>query len=308
MNQLNLATKIITLANRMKQAQEKHIKRRLRTSSLSTVLSISLVLLMLGCMGFVYANSQRLTTYIKENIGFTLILEDDIKSVDVLQFQKNLDASDWVKTTQYVSKKEAADILQKDLGEDFISFLGYNPLSTSIDIYMNAEYANPEFMLSKRTELEASPLIKEIVYQADLVEAINKNVKKLSLVLFSFCLLLLIVAVTLINNTIRLSVYSKRFVIRSMKLVGATNKFIRKPFILNGISQGILSGLIGILLLMVVLFGLHKEMPELLEIQDIPSMGIILFGILLFGILISAIVTNLAVGKYLRMKEDELYH
>jgi cell division transport system permease protein len=173
---------------------------------------------------------------------------------------------------------------------------------------MNAEYANPEFMLTKRAELEASPLIKEIVYQKDLVEAINKNVKKLSLVLFSFGILLLIVAMTLINNTIRLSVYSKRFLIRSMKLVGATNKFIRKPFILNGINQGILSGLIGILLLIVLLFGLHKEMPELLEFQDIPAMGIIFFGILCFGVIISTIVTGLAVRKYLKMKEDELYH
>jgi len=306
-NRLNLALKIITLANVMKQPQERHIKRKLRTSSLSTILSISMVLLMLGSMGFVYLNTQRLTNYIKENVGINLILDDNIKKVDRIQLQKSLDASIWVKHTQFVSKDDAAKILQSDLGEDFITFLGFNPLSASIDVFLNASFANQQTLQKLKEDFMNNPFIKEVVVQEDLINSINSNVKKLSLLLLSFCGLLLIVAIALINNTIRLTVYSKRFLIRTMKLVGATNSFVRKPFLKNGILQGVFSGLLGILMLLLVLFSLHQEMPELLELQDLPSMGFIFVGILLFGIFISTLVTNIAVGKYLKMNENDLY-
>ena len=292
----------------MKQAQERHIKRKLRTSSLSTMLSISLVLLMLGSMGFIYLNTQRLTNYIKENVGFTLILQENIKKVDRLQLQKSLDASPEIKSTEFVSKEDAAKILESDLGEDFITFLGFNPLSASIDVYMNAEYANEKRIEALENELQKKPIIKEIIIQKDLIAAINNNVKKLSTILISFCSLLLIVAIALINNTIRLTVYSQRFTIQSMKLVGATNAFIRKPFIRNGILQGVFAALIGIVFLIIGLFSLHKEMPELLLLEDMPTIGIIFTGILIFGVLISTIVTNFSVGKYLKMNENDLYH
>ena len=292
----------------MKQAQERHIKRKLRTSSLSTMLSISLVLLMLGSMGFIYLNTQRLTNYIKENVGFTIILQENIKKVDRLQLQKSLDASPEIKSTEFVSKEDAAKILESDLGEDFITFLGFNPLSASIDVYMNAEYANEKRIEALENELQKKPIIKEIIIQKELIAAINNNVKKLSTILISFCSLLLIVAIALINNTIRLTVYSQRFTIQSMKLVGATNAFIRKPFIRNGVLQGVFAALIGIVFLIIGLFSLHKEMPELLLLEDMPTIGIIFTGILIFGVLISTIVTNFSVGKYLKMNENDLYH
>ena len=292
----------------MKQAQERHIKRKLRTSSLSTMLSISLVLLMLGSMGFIYLNTQRLTNYIKENVGFTLILQENIKKVDRLQLQKSLDASPEIKSTEFVSKEDAAKILESDLGEDFITFLGFNPLSASIDVYMNAEYANEKRIEALENELQKKPIIKEIIIPKDLIAAINNNIKKLSTILISFCSLLLIVAIALINNTIRLTVYSQRFTIQSMKLVGATNAFIRKPFIRNGVLQGVFAALIGIVFLIIGLFSLHKEMPELLLLEDMPTIGIIFTGILIFGVLISTIVTNFSVGKYLKMNENDLYH
>ena len=292
----------------MQQAQERHIKRKLRTSSLSTMLSISLVLLMLGSMGFIYLNTQRLTNYIKENVGFTLILQENIKKVDRLQLQKSLDASPEIKSTEFVSKEDAAKILESDLGEDFITFLGFNPLSASIDVYMNAEYANEKRIEALENELQKKPIIKEIIIQKDLIAAINNNIKKLSTILISFCSLLLIVAIALINNTIRLTVYSQRFTIQSMKLVGATNAFIRKPFIRNGVLQGVFAALIGIVFLIIGLFSLHKEMPELLLLEDMPTIGIIFTGILIFGVLISTIVTNFSVGKYLKMNENDLYH
>ena len=292
----------------MKQAQERHIKRKLRTSSLSTMLSISLVLLMLGSMGFIYLNTNRLTNYIKENVGVSLILKDNIKKVDRFQLQKNLDASPWVKSSRFVSKDEAAKILESDLGEDFISFLGFNPLSPSIEVFLNAEYASEQNFTALEKEIEGNEIIKEIIIQKDLIDSINSNVRKLSLILVSFCILLLIVAIALINNTIRLTVYSKRFIIRTMKLVGATNSFVRKPFLRSGIIQGVFSGLIGVILLISVLFSLHKEMPELLVLQDMYTIVLIFIGILLFGVLMSVIVTNIAVGKYLKMNENDLYH
>lgn len=292
----------------MKQAQERHIKRKLRTSSLSTMLSISLVLLMLGSMGFIFLNTHRLTNYIKENVGFTLILQENIKKVDRLKLQKSLDASPQIKSTEFISKENAARILESDLGEDFISFLGFNPLSSSIDVYMNAEYADESSIDAIEKDLQKSPIIKEIIIQKDLIAAINTNVRKLSVILVSFCALLLIVAIALINNTIRLTVYSQRFTIQSMKLVGATNAFIRKPFLRNGILQGVFSALIGIVFLIIALFSLHKEMPELLLLEDIPTIGIIFVTILIFGVLISTIVTNFSVGKYLKMNENDLYH
>lgn len=292
----------------MKQPQEKRIKRKVRTSSLSTILSISLVLLMLGSISFIYLNTNRLTNYIKENVGISLILEDDVKKVDRLQLQKSLDASSWVKITRFISKQEAAQILESDLGEDFINFLGFNPLSASIDVFLNADFATDQNFENLKSEMERNDLVKEIIIQKDLIESINTNVSRLSLILLSFSLLLFIVAIALINNTIRLTVYSKRFLIRTMKLVGATDGFIRKPFIQNSIVQGVISGLIGVILLLLALFGLEKEMPELLALQDITSVLIIFVGVFTFGILMSIIVTNSAIGKYLKMNENDLYH
>lgn len=291
----------------MIQVQEKHTQRKLRTASASTVISISLVLFMLGILGLVLVNAQRLSNYVKENIGFTVMLKEEIKEVDVLQFQKTLDASQWVKSSQYVSSEEAAAILQKDLGEDFISFLGYNPLTASIDINLHADHTSLERMSTLESELSDHDLVSEVVFQKDLVDSINQNVQKVSLLLLSFCLLLLIIAVALINNTIRLSVYSKRFLIRTMKLVGATHGFIRKPFLFSGLTQGVFGALIGILLLMGALYGIQSEMPELLVLQDLPTVGVIMGGILLMGMLMSLLATNRAVGKYLRMNEDDLY-
>ena len=298
---------MITLACCMTQVQEKQTKHKLRTSTASTVVSISLVLFMLGILGLVLINAQRLSNYVKENIGFTVMLNEDVKEVDVLQFQKTLDASEWVKSSQYVSREEAASILQQDLGEDFISFLGFNPLSSSIDINLNATHTTSDQISSIERELKEHALIKDIVFQKDLVEAINQNVQKISLLLLGFCALLFIIAIALINNTIRLSVYSKRFLIRTMKLVGATYGFIRKPFLYNGLTQGMFGALISILLLMIALFGVQKEMPELLVLQDLPTVGVIMGTMFIIGILMSLLATNMAVGKYLRMNEDDLY-
>jgi cell division transport system permease protein len=244
---------------------------------------------------------------VKENIGFQVILNDNVKDIDVAKMQKTLDASDYVKSTEFINKEEAATRLQKDLGEDFIDFLGFNPLLSSINVHLKAEYANADSLSWIEKEMLETKLVKEVIYQKSLITMINENVQKISLVILGFSSLLMIIALALINNTIRLSIYSKRFIIKTMQLVGATQGFIRRPFVLNGIKHGVYGAIIAILMLIGVLYLAQKQLPELAELQD-PNMLATLFGIVIvLGMVISWISTSLAVRKYLRLKTDELY-
>ena len=262
---------------------------------------------MLGLLGIIILNTRQLSNNVKENIGFQVILNDSVKDVDVAKMQKTLDASVYVKSTEFITKEEAAARLQKDLGEDFIDFLGFNPLLSSINVHLKAEYANADSLAWIEKDMLETKLVKEVIYQKSLVSIINENVQKISLVILGFSSLLMIIALALINNTIRLSIYSKRFIIKTMQLVGATQGFIRRPFVLNGIKHGIYGAIIAILMLIGVLYFAQKQMPELAELQD-QNMLATLFGlVIILGILISWISTSLAVRKYLRLKSDELY-
>ncbi|MFC2087481.1 cell division protein FtsX, partial [Bacteroidota bacterium] len=222
----------------MATRESKTTKRRLRTSYLTTIVSISLVLFLLGIMGLLLMNAKRLSDYVKENIGFTLFLNDGVKEADIIRVQKILDASGYVKETEFISKERAAQILQEDLGEDFIEFLGYNPLSASIDVKLFARYANPDSLAKIENEFKRFPIVNEIYYQENLLHLVNENVSKISIAILLFSGLLLLISLTLINNTIRLSVYSKRFIINTMQLVGATGAFIRRPFLLKAALHG----------------------------------------------------------------------
>ncbi len=287
---------------------DKYSKRRLAGSSFTTIVSLSLVLFMLGLLGIIILNTRTLSNNVKENIGFQVILNDNAKEVDVEHLTKTLDASQFVKSTEFITKEEAATRLKKDLGEDFISFLGYNPLLSSINVHLKAEYANQDSLNWIEKGMLDSKLVKEVVYQKSLVSMINENVKKISLVILVFSGLLMIIALALINNTIRLNIYSKRFIIKTMQLVGATQGFIRRPFVLKGIKHGVYGSVIAIALLIGFLYILQKQMPELAELQD-PNVLAILFGlVILLGIIISWISTSMAVRKYLRLKSDELHY
>ena len=287
---------------------DKYSKRRLAGSSFTTIVSLSLVLFMLGLLGIIILNTRTLSNNVKENIGFQVILNDNAKEVDVEHLTKTLDASQFVKSTEFITKEDAATRLKKDLGEDFISFLGYNPLLSSINVHLKAEYANQDSLNWIEKGMLDSKLVKEVVYQKSLVSMINENVKKISLVILVFSGLLMIIALALINNTIRLNIYSKRFIIKTMQLVGATQGFIRRPFVLKGIKHGVYGSVIAIALLIGFLYILQKQMPELAELQD-PNVLAILFGlVILLGIIISWISTSMAVRKYLRLKSDELHY
>ena len=279
----------------------------MQSSSITTVVSLSLVLFMLGLLGIIILNTRKLSDNVKEKIGFQVILNDDANESDVADFTKTLGSSDFVKSTEFVTKEAAAKRLQEDLGEDFINFLGYNPLLSSINVHLKAGYANADSLAWIEKDLLQSKLVKEVIYQKSLVSMINENVNKISIVILIFSGLLMLIALALINNTIRLSIYSKRFIIKTMQLVGATQGFIRRPFVLKGIKHGIYGAIIAIGMLIGVLYFAQQQLPELKELQD-EVMLLSLFGIvILLGIIISWVSTSLAVRKYLRLKSDDLY-
>ncbi|MBI9055295.1 MAG: cell division protein FtsX [Bacteroidales bacterium] len=283
-------------------------KRRLRSSYITSIISISLVLFLLGMLGLLVLNAKRLSDYVKENIGFSVILKENVKEVDVILLQKSLDASEFVKSTKYITKEEAAEELQEDLGEDFVEFLGFNPLLASIEVKLYAGYANTDSIKVIEQNFKQYEQIKEVFYQKSLVSLVNENIQKISLIILVFSGLLFLVAITLINSTIRLSVYSKRFIINTMQLVGATRGFVRRPFLYKSAGNGIFAALIAIGLLVGVLYLAQQEFKEIISFQDVEIIGVLFLGVLLIGIVINWISTFLAVSKYLKMKVDKLYY
>ena len=291
----------------MAKHAQKYYNRRIHTSYITTVISITLVLFMMGLLGMLVLHAKKLSDHVKENIGFSIMIKDGVKEAGILQLQKKLDAAEYVKSTEYIPKEKAATDLKKELGEDFIGFLGYNPLLPSIDLRLKADYATPLHIARIEKILLSNPEVKEVFYQKSLVELVNQNIEKISLFILGFSLLLLLISIALINNTIRLSVYSKRFIIRTMLLVGATRTFICRPFIWKSMLNGFISAIFAIGLLMLVLYFALEEIPELLQVQDLTLYLILVVFVILLGVLISWLSTWLAVRKYLRMKTDNLY-
>ena len=289
--------------------KENHLERRRLTSSyITTVISISLVLFLTGIVGFLILNARSLSIQVKENIGINLELKDNLKEADIQQLKKTLDTKHYVRSTSYISKEQAAVEVQKALGEDFLEFLGYNPLPATIKIKLTAPYANPDSIMNIEEEFASFPQIRDIYYKKSLLHEINDNVKKISFILVSFSILLLIISLTLINNTIRLSVYSKRFIIHTMQLVGATRSFIRKPFILSGMWYGLLSALVATVLLTGTIYLAWKQVSDIIELIDADTMGLLFIFIILLGIIISTASTLFSVNKYLKLDQDKLYY
>ncbi len=291
----------------MAQQEEVLLGRRLKTSYISTVVSITLVLYVLGLLGLVIMHAHKLSVHLKENIGFSVIIMDNTALPEIEMLQQSLDTMVAVKSTEFISKEKAAEDLTRDLGEDFVSFLGYNPLFPSIEVKLNASWANPDsLVVFEKTVLQRDE-VKEVDYQKNLLHIVNDNVQKIGVVLLLFGVLLLVIAFTLINNTIRLSVFSKRFLIKSMQLVGATQSFIRQPFIVKGIFQGIVGAIIAISLLIASLYGAQQSVPELVDFQDTTMLSVTFGMVTVMGIIISWISTYFAVKKYLKIKTDNLY-
>lgn len=287
--------------------KDKYAKRRARSSAASTIIGIALVLFMIGSLALLLLNARKLAVYVKENIQVQVFLADSAKEVDIIQLRKTIDAEVFPKETRYVSKEEAAKTLQEELGEDFIEFLGFNPLLPSIDIRLRAEYAHPDSIVWIAQNLQQNALVHEVAYSPDLIQKVYDNVNKITIVLLIFSGLLLLVAIALINNTIRLAMYARRFTIRSMQLVGATSWFIRRPFVWQGVLNGFYAAVIASGLLSGLIYLAQQEMPEFFELQDLQTFLMVFAIVLGAGIFISLISTLLAVGRYLRLKLDDLY-
>jgi cell division transport system permease protein len=292
----------------MAKQKPQRLKRSLFSSYFTTTLSISMILFLFGLLGLLLINARRLSDYVMENIGVTLILKDDAREVDVLKLQKKLEATDYIKTTRYVDKATAAKELKTELGENFVDFLGYNPLLSSIDVKVYANYANPDSLAILEKKFLAFPEVQEVYYQRNLVKQLHANVNKISLILLSLSLLMFIIFTALINNTIRLSIYSKRFIINTMQLVGATRSFIRRPFITKGVIYGIYGAIVACFLFLVIFIFYQKELKAFLDFQNPESLALLIGGIFILGIFISGTATFFAVNKFLRMKFDQLFY
>ena len=291
----------------MEEFEASESAKKTKTIYISTVFGIAMVLLMIGLLGLILVHANNLERYVKENIVLNVFVDDAAHEADVMQLQKQLETNPMVKQTQYVSKELAARNLQKDLGEDFVKFLGYNPLSPSLDVYLKADYANNADIEKFKAELLKNPVIKEVKYQQSLVDGMNQNLTSISLVILVFAGIFVILSVALINNTIRLAIYSQRFLIKSMQLVGATKGFIRKPFLLYGIWHGLLGGLIAIIILIGTLYFADRQIPDLIILQNYTEFGIVFIIVIGLGIFISGFSTYLAVNKFLRLKIYDLY-
>lgn len=290
------------------KAKPQKLKKRIFKSYLTSTISIAMVLFLIGMLGVVLLNAERLAKYVRENIGVTLVLKDDILEADITSLQTSLKGANFVKSVEYVDKEKAADRLKKELGEDFTGFLGYNPLLASIDVKLNAAYTNPENLNLIEKKLMEFPQVKEVSFQRDMVSIINENVKKIGFVLIFFSGLLLFIFSALINNTIRISIYSQRFIINTMLLVGATNRFIRAPFLKRSIIYGVIGALAANLLLFILMLSYSSELTGIIDVEDFKIFGLVFCGVLVLGVLLSWGSTYIAVNKFIRLKFDELFY
>lgn len=282
-------------------------RKRSKPSYIYSIISITLVLFMLGILGHVLLFSQKLSEYFRESIEISIILKDDLSDADIFQFQKKLEKRPYIKSTKYISKDDAAKILSDDFGED-LSILGYNPLYASINFNLRSEYANSDSLTAIEAELKELPQVEEIYYFKTIVDLINQNIRKVTLILLGISVMLVLIAITLIDNTIRLAMYSNRFLIKSMQLVGATRWFIIKPFMGRSILNGFISGVLAVTLLVGLLYYAQTQLPTLIvSSDDLYNFAIVFVSILVLGVIITWFSTYLSVSKYLRLKLDDLY-
>ena len=274
------------------------------TSSISTML----VLLLLGMVVFFVLSANNLSTYVRENIGLTVLVSDDMKQPEALKFQRELNEKAYVKESQYISKEQALKEQTEAMGTDPAEFLGYNPFTASIEIKLNAVYANSDSIAWIEKEILENKKVMEVSYPQDLLDSVNRNLQKVSLFLLGLAALLTLISFALINNTIRLAIYAKRFLIHTMKLVGASWSFIRKPFLIRNLWIGVLAAAMADAVLMTMAYMLVKYEPQLVEIITAQTMLVVMLSVLAFGVLITWMCAYISINKYLRMKASTLYY
>ena len=274
------------------------------TSSIST----TLVLLLLGMVVFFVLSANNLSTYVRENIGISVLVSDDMKEPEALKFQKSLNEKSYVKESVYISKEQALKEQTEAMGTDPAEFLGYNPFTASIEIKLNAQYANSDSIAWIEKEILTNKKVMEVSYPQNLIDSVNRNIQKVSIFLLGLAALLTLISFALINNTIRLAIYSKRFLIHTMKLVGANWSFIRRPFLVRNVWIGVLAGIMADAVLLGMAYMLVKYEPQLIEIITPNTLLIVMASVLVFGLAITFLCAYISINKYLRMKASALYY
>lgn len=292
----------------MASSFERYQKRRLMSSYFSVVLSIGLVLLLLGVLGLLVLNTKKVADYFKETIAIGIYFKDTAKEVEMKQLEKSLALADYAKSSTFVSKDEAAEAHSTELGEDFIEYLGENPLQNSIDLYLKADFVSPDQVSTIAQELEAKDFVEEVTYDQPLIALLNDNIKRISVWVLAICIVFTIIAVLLINSSIRLSVYAKRFTIKTMQMVGATKRFIRRPFVWKSVRLGMIGAMLALVGMGVILYYINETFPELDVLQDKIPLGTLFFGIFVLGVFITWLSTYFATQRFLNLRTDELYY
>ena len=274
------------------------------TSSIST----TLVLLLLGMVVFFVLSANNLSTYVRENIGISVLVSDDMKEPEALKFQKTLNEKSYVKESVYISKEQALKEQTEAMGTDPAEFLGYNPFTASIEIKLNAQYANSDSIAWIEKEILTNKKVMEVSYPQNLIDSVNRNIQKVSIFLLGLAALLTLISFALINNTIRLAIYSKRFLIHTMKLVGASWSFIRRPFLVRNVWIGVLAGIMADAILLGMAYMLVKYEPQLIEIITPNALLVVMASVFVFGLAITFFCAYISINKYLRMKASALYY
>lgn len=287
---------------------EKYQKRRLRSSYLSVVISIALVLFLLGFLGLLIIHTKNISTHFKEKYALNIFIKDSAKEKQIENLQSTLQKKDFTKILKFVSKDQALEIYKNEVGEDFMEFLGENPLKSSIDLFLKADFVNPEKIQEIEKIILKNNIVAEVTYDKSLVSLLNKSVKKISFWLLAFSSILSLIAIALINSYLRLAIYSKRFIIKTMQMVGATKKFIRKPFIYRSIKLGMLGALVAIIFLILFLFYISKTYPSLGVLDNTLHLIILFGGVFILGIIITWISTFFATKRFLNLTADQLHY
>ena len=274
------------------------------TSSIST----TLVLLLLGMVVFFVLSANNLSTYVRENIGISVLVSDDMKEPEALKFQKTLNEKSYVKESVYISKEQALKEQTEAMGTDPAEFLGYNPFTASIEIKLNAQYANSDSIAWIEKEILTNKKVMEVSYPQNLIDSVNRNIQKVSIFLLGLAALLTLISFALINNTIRLAIYSKRFLIHTMKLVGASWSFIRRPFLVRNVWIGVLAGIMADAILLGMAYMLVTYEPQLIEIITPNALLVVMASVFVFGLAITFLCAYISINKYLRMKASALYY
>ena len=291
----------------MASGENRLIRRRLTGAWLSTVISISLVLLLVGVAGLLVANARSVSDYFKENMQVSVLMKQEVGDDEAMEYVSDLDAKPFIKSTTFVSREQGAKEMTDLLGEDFLNVFEAAPIPVSVDVTLKADYVSSDSLEVVKNEIMKSPLVDEVVYQQSLVDKLNTNLRKISMVLGVFIVLLLFISFVLINNTVRLNVFSRRFTIHTMRLVGATKSFIRAPFLVQAVFQGLFSALLATLMLVGILFFVRSEFAQLFEVFRLDMLLIVIGVEILAGVLICVVSTALVVGRLVSLSKDELY-